>query len=268
MTDQASINAHYSRQGEAYERVFVPAVMGAWATDLLATAALRPGERVLDVACGTGIVARLAAPQVGATGRVVGVDVNAGMLAVAGARPAPPGARIEWHQADATALPFLDATFDAVLCQQGLQFVPDRVSALRAMRRVLVVGGRLVLSVFCRSEPLETLVRQVSERVGAEATATARTVLALADREAVRELLTTVGFRDVTIETRAVAAHFASTHAAIDYYLTGLLASAISGLSEDSRGALAADLDAALQPYVGPEGLTSPTEAHVVVGTP
>jgi ubiquinone/menaquinone biosynthesis C-methylase UbiE len=268
MTDEAGISAHFNRHAENYERVYVPAVMGAWAADLLEMAALRPGERVLDVACGTGIVARIAAPQVGAAGRVVGLDFNDGMLAVARVQPAPTGASIEWRQGDATALPFPDAAFDAVLCQQGLQFIPDRVAALRAMRRVLARPGRLVISVYCRSEPLETLVQQVSERVGSEATATARTIVALADRRELAGLVTAAGFQGVRIETRAMAAQFASVHAAIAYYLSGILSSAISGLDEASRAALVADLSTALEPYIGNDGVTFPTEAHVVVATP
>src|SRR5262249_25920962 len=162
--------------------------------------------------------------------RVVGLDFNDGMLAVARAQPVPTGAAIEWRQGDATDLPFPDAAFDAVLCQQGLQFIPDRGSALRAMRRVLAPAGRLVTSLYCRSEPLETLVRHLSKHVGSECTATARTVLTLADRRELAELVTTAGFQEVKIETRAMAARFASVDTALDFYLGGILSNAIGGL--------------------------------------
>src|SRR3546814_10556694 len=101
--------------------------------DLVRNAALREGERVLDVACGTGVVTRLASEQVGATGAVSGLDVNPGMLAVARAAT-PEGMSIEWHEANAEAMPLPDASFDVVLCQLGLQFMPDRQAALREMR--------------------------------------------------------------------------------------------------------------------------------------
>src|SRR4051794_4440488 len=127
----------FGRVAEAYERVQVPAIFTGWATDLVSIADLRAGERILDVACGTGIVARLAAPRVAPAGHVVGVDVNAAMLTVARAQPQPAGAVIEWHQGDAAALPFPDAAFDVVLCQQGLQHMADRGAAVREMRRVL-----------------------------------------------------------------------------------------------------------------------------------
>ena len=109
-----------------------------WAADLVDRAALQPGERVLDVACGTGVVARVAAERVGSTGRVAALDVNSGMLAVARSLPAVTGAPVEWHEGSALALPFPDAAFDVAFCQLGLQFFPDRPKALREIRRVLV----------------------------------------------------------------------------------------------------------------------------------
>jgi ubiquinone/menaquinone biosynthesis C-methylase UbiE len=123
------------------------------ATQLLDLAAVEPGERVLDVACGTGIVARRAAARVGAGGVVAGSDVNEGMLEVAAATAIDLPVRIEWHRADATALPLPDGAFDVVCCQQGLQFVPDPPLALREARRVLTPGGRLALAVWRGIDP-------------------------------------------------------------------------------------------------------------------
>ena len=112
---------------------------------------LSPSERVLDVACGTGVVARLAAARVGGSGNVVGLDLNPGMLAVAASiAPETPAtsAPITWREASATKMPFTDASFDIVYCQLGLQFFPDRSAALREMHRVLVSEGRLGLMVW------------------------------------------------------------------------------------------------------------------------
>ena len=95
-----------------YERFFVPAIGAPLATDLIRLAALRPGERVLDVACGTGVVARLASQQVGDTGTVTGLDVNPGMLAVARSAT-PPDMPIDWHEASAEAMSLPDASFDS-----------------------------------------------------------------------------------------------------------------------------------------------------------
>lgn len=115
---------------------------------LLEYAAPQPGERALDLACGTGSVARHVAPLVGAEGKVVALDINPEMLAVGRALPAPEGATIEWQEGNAIALALPDGSFDLVLCQQGLQFFSDRAASLREMRRVLTDGERVVLSVW------------------------------------------------------------------------------------------------------------------------
>ena len=133
---------------EVYERDLVPAVFGPWARLVVDLADLQSGDRVLDVACGTGVVTRVAAEKVGERGAVVAADLNPGMLALAGSLPAPRGATVEWRQADAGALPFADQAFDVVLCQLGLQFFTDRAIALREMYRVLRPGGDVVVMVW------------------------------------------------------------------------------------------------------------------------
>ena len=126
---------------ENYERYFVPAIGRPLATDLVAAAALQAGERVLDVACGTGVVTRLAAEQVGPGGSVAGADLTANMLEVARSA-APPKSGIQWYETSAEAMPLPDHAFDVVFCQLGLQFVADKAAAAREMHRVLVPGGR------------------------------------------------------------------------------------------------------------------------------
>ena len=124
----------------------MPAITSKWAEDLVRRAQLRTGELVLDVACGTGVVARLAATKV-RPGQVTGLDLNAGMLAVARSLPNE-GAPISWTEGSALDMKFPSGRFDVVLCQQGLQFFPDQPAALREMRRVLREGGRAALSVY------------------------------------------------------------------------------------------------------------------------
>src|SRR6266446_9707960 len=133
---------------ELYERYAARYILGPWASSLVDAGRLAAGERALDVACGTGVVARIAAQRVGPGGRVVGVDLNPSMIAVAGSLPAPVGAPIEWLERSAVDFQLPDASFDVVLCQQGLQFFPDKLAALREMRRVLNHGGRLALSIW------------------------------------------------------------------------------------------------------------------------
>jgi len=158
---------------ENYEAYLVPAIFGPWGRELLDIASLRPGEHVLDVACGTGIVARLAAEQVGEAGTVVGVDINPGMLTTA--RRISPA--INWREGNAAALPLADATFDVAVCQQGLQFFPDRPAALREMRRALKPGGRLVIACWkgIRHSPgFLALAEALAKHLGPDAAAIAR----------------------------------------------------------------------------------------------
>ncbi|HEY1407303.1 MAG TPA: methyltransferase domain-containing protein [Promineifilum sp.] len=188
-----------SRPPEIYERYFVPAIGRPIAADLVRRAALRPGERVLDVACGTGIVARLAARQVGAGGTVAGLDVNPGMLAVARS-VTPAELSIEWYESGAEEMPLPDEAFDVVLCQMGLQFMTDKPAALKEMRRVLAAGGRLFLNA---PGPMEktfaTLAGALDQTIGPEAAGFVTRVFSLHDTTEVQELLSEAGFRDIVV---------------------------------------------------------------------
>jgi len=133
---------------EAYEANFVPALFADWAGPLVDLADVRPGQSVLDVACGTGIVARAAADRLAGSGSVTGTDLNESMLAVA-ARVRPD---LDWQQADVTSQPFPDGSFDVVLCQSALMFFPDRAAALRELARVARRGGAVALQVWDRLE--------------------------------------------------------------------------------------------------------------------
>jgi ubiquinone/menaquinone biosynthesis C-methylase UbiE len=136
---------------EAYERFLVRQLFEPWANELLARAGPLSGASVLDVAAGPGTVARLAATQVGQSGRVVACDISAAMLALIAADA---GQTIECVECSAEDLPMADASFQLVLCQQGLQFFPDRLAAAREMRRVLRPGGAALLAVWARERPL------------------------------------------------------------------------------------------------------------------
>ena len=253
---------------EAYERHIVPTIFTPWAEDLLTRVALQPGEHVLDIACGTGIVARLAAPQVGGAGRVVGVDLNTGMLDMARAQALPAGASVEWQEGDATALPCDDATFDVVCCEQGIQFFPDKAAALREMHRVLVPGGRLALSVWraLSYNPLTRIIADVLERhIGPEA-AGMRAPCSFGDADALRSLLTETGFDEVRISIVILTLR----HASPATYLRGQLAAlpfagTIAALDAAAETALLTDMTTTLQPYTDDDGLAVPMEAHVAM---
>lgn len=148
---------------ELYERALVGPLFRPWAELVIEDVGLAPGQRVLDVACGTGIVARLARPRVGASGKVVGIDASAAMLAVA----RKVAADIDWREGDAAALPLGDdEKFDVVVCQQGLQFFSDRAGAVRQMHRALAPSGTVAVSTWRPDEetPFVRELRRIAER--------------------------------------------------------------------------------------------------------
>ena len=185
---------------ENYQRYFVPVIGGPFAGDLVTEAALNPGERVLDVACGTGVVARLAAERVGRTGTVAALDLNLGMLSVARTIPSP-GAEIRWYETTAESIPLPDNGFDVVLCQLGLQFVVDKIAAIREMRRVLVPGGRVLVSAPPPNAFFDVLDEALAQHVGVEAAGFVRMVFSLHDPATIERLFREAGFDEVTART-------------------------------------------------------------------
>jgi ubiquinone/menaquinone biosynthesis C-methylase UbiE len=183
---------------ELYERFFVPGIARPVSSELIAAGDLRGGERVVDIACGTGVIARAAAAQVGAAGAVVGVDTAADMLEVAKATSAR-GATIQWRLADATSLPFGDESHDVAFCQMGLMFMQDKPSAVREMYRVLARGGRVVLNTPGRMQlPFEVMQRALSEQIKPELGAFVSTVFSMPDPDLLAALLREAGFSDVS----------------------------------------------------------------------
>lgn len=190
---------HSKSQAENYQRYFVPAIGGPVAEDLIEAAGLQAGERVLDVACGTGVVARLAADRVGPSGTVAGLDVNPGMLAVARVST-PSGISINWYEASAEAMPLPDGSFDVVLCQMGLQFMSDKPAALREMRRVLDRAGRLYVNVPGPKPSLFGIMTEALARhIGPQAAAFLDVVFSLHDADDMTKLLRAAGFREVDV---------------------------------------------------------------------
>lgn len=191
---------------EVYERDFVPVIPGPLADDLIEAASLRPGERVLDVACGTGIVARRAAVRVGPRGAVAGADVNPAMLAVARAAPAPASPQIQWYETAAEAMPLPDEAYDVVFCQLGLQFMDDKVAALREVHRLLVPEGRALVNV-PRPGRFFGVLEDAFARHVPDGAPFVRMVFSLHDPLELDRLVRDAGFRDVVVRTDAKPLH-------------------------------------------------------------
>lgn len=251
---------------ENYERYFVPAIGAPLANDLVRIAALRPGERVLDIACGTGVVARLASERVSVTGTVAGLDVNPGMLAVAKSST-PPEAKIDWHEGSAEALPFPDGAFDAVLCQVGLQFVPNKHAALCEMRRVLVPGGRLILNVPGPTPQLFVILEESFARhCGAEAAGFVKRVFSLHDASELRHLIGGAGFHDVSVRADTKSLRLPAPEEFFWQYVHSTpLAGILGPMSAEVRGSVERDVVTKWQEFVEDHALM--LQVRVVVAT-
>jgi ubiquinone/menaquinone biosynthesis C-methylase UbiE len=266
MVQQISYATFGGSPAANYERYFVPAIGEPLAHDLIELAELRAGERVLDVACGTGIVARLAADQVGGDS-VAALDINPGMLAVA--RTAVPDAGIEWHEGSAEALPLGDATFDVVLCQMGLQFFPDKPAAVREMSRVLTRGGRVLLSVPGPTPPLFAVVEEPLRRhLGPEAAGFIATVFSVHGTTRLWKLLEDSGFGDVhaSSERKTLAAPRAEDFL-WQYLCSTPIAEAVGELDDGGRAELQDEVVAAWEPFVADGGLALEVEMTTASGS-
>ena len=252
---------------ELYEQYAVPYVMGPWGPELIDLAAPRLGEHLLDLACGTGLVARLAAPRVGQTGRVTGIDFNAGMLAVARALPPPSGPTIAWVEGSAIAMDLPNASIDVILCQQGLQFFPDKLAALREMHRVLVPGGRVLLSVWKSAGPYNIAVAEALEQhVGPEAATKYRASRMVPTAQDLHRWLLDAGFREVRIRLSAMTIRFPTIETFVLRHLSsGPVAGAVAELSDTVRVVLAKQVRAALHTFADGDGVAVPDETNIAM---
>ena len=251
---------------ELYETKFVPALFADWAPHVVATADVSRGQSVLDVACGTGIVARTALPRVGTEGRVVGVDLNPAMLTVA--ERVCPG--IELHTGDVAALPFEDDTFDAVLCQMALMFFPDPVAAAREMRRVARPGGTVVIMVpsSLEAQPAyRPLVDLAAQHAGPEAVAMLSAYWTCGDLDELLDTHDRAGLEVVSTRTRMGTARFGS----IDEFVAVEVESTPvrERLTDDEYDALRREANDVLGGFTDADGAARiPIEGHLVASRP
>ena len=251
----------------AYEAFFVPAVFQEWAPRVVAAAQVQSGQRVLDVACGTGVLAREAAARAGATGVVAGLDPNRGMLAVA-RRLAPD---VQWREGTAEALPYPDRSFDACVSQFGLMFFTDRQRAIGEMVRVLAPGGRLAVAVWDSLENTPAYAAEVAllERVAGQRAADAlRAPFVLGDRKDLASLFADAGVAHVGITTHQGTARFPSVRAMVEADLRGWLPVMGVVLPEDQISRILDEAEPMLRAYVTPGGTVEfASPAHIVTGS-
>jgi ubiquinone/menaquinone biosynthesis C-methylase UbiE len=236
---------------EQYEARFVPAIFAAWAPLLADTAGIRPGQEVLDVACGTGIVARTVADRLAGTGRVVGVDLNDGMLDVA--RRLRPD--LEWRHGDVTDLPFPDRSFDAALCQMALMFFPDRVRALQEMARVTRPGGVVALAVPASLDAQPAygpFVDLAAREAGPEATSLLGSYWACGHPDHLRRLASAAGLEVRAVEAHVGTARFASAEELAVTEVEG--SPLVDRITPEAYAAIRAGSRTVLAPFIAPDG--------------
>ena len=256
---QAQVDA-----AKVYESLFVPALFGQWAPEIGDAARVQPGQRVLDVACGTGVLARAILARTGPSGQVVGLDPNPGMLAVAN-ELAP---AVTWRQGAAESMPFPDQSFDAVVSQFGLMFFQDRQQAVREMLRVLTTEGRLVVAVWDALETMPAYATEVAllERLaGLPAAEALRAPFVLGNRDDVLAMFTNAGAASVVITTRHGTARFPSVRVMVEADLRGWLPVMGVVLTEEQIGRVLSEAEVELAQYAGSDRRVAfDVRAHVV----
>mgnify|MGYP001814039740 FL=1 len=253
--------------GRGYEALFVPALFDTWTRHLVEGAGVREGSHVLDVACGTGVLARAALSAAGEGGRVVGADPAPGMLAAA--REIEPG--IEWDLCGAETLNAADESFDCVVSQFGMMFFEDRQKSVDEMYRVLKPGGTLAIAIWRSVEhnPAYADVISVLEtEVGTAAADALRLPFCLGDADAVTGLMRKSGFSGISADARTESASFPSSRQMVEAELRGWLPLFDINLSEEEISSVLVKSDKLLGKYAGPSGeAVFPTAAHIFLAS-
>lgn len=258
-----------------YNERAVPALFIPWGRRLLEDVPIGRGQDILDVACGSGAVTRLAAAKVGINGSLTGLDMNPGMLEIARESCRYVQPEIDWRQGDATDMPFDDEGFDTVVCQQGVQFIPDKSAALKEIHRVLRPGGWLGFTVWRGTDRLpgyHALCKALEEHVGTDAADVMRTPFSAGDMEDLRQVTKQAGFPYVQVSVEVGEVRFASAREfaqlnidAVPPGPKGHLKAMYESVSEENREALMKEVERSLAAYTDDEGVVWPMEAVLVV---
>jgi len=262
-------NTQYQLEGNApqlYERETVQTLGRPLAELMFAHVPLQAGDRVLDAACGTGVVTRVAAQRFRHLAHLVGVDLNPGMLDVARSHTPTTGVPVEWRQGDLGALPFLDSRFEVVLCQQGLQFVPDPGAALREMRRVLVPGGRLAFTVFSEVPVYyAALADALARHVSAAAATSCLSRYTLQEATMLQTLVDAAGFGAITFRVLEVQRRMpASAVSIVEAMARAPYARDVAAVAEAVRHTIGQEVSTALQAYRDGDDVVIPHRSHLV----
>jgi len=250
-----------AEQAETYEARFVPAIFAQWAGPVLDLAGVAEGDRVLDVGCGTGVLARAAATRVGPAGTVTGLDMNEAMLRVA-RRLAP---AIDWRQGDASALPLPGSSFDVVACQSALMFFPDATAALREMARVCTPNGSVAVQVYARFADQPAYgpwIEMVAGHAGAEAMSLLGTYWVHGDVSVLTTRFEAAGLDVTNVRSLLGLARFASVQ---EFVLTEIAATPLGDrITDRVQQRIADESEDVLARYQSQTSIDLPLAAHIV----
>lgn len=186
---------------QSYEGQKVPAIFRPMAVATVNKIRLTENDKVLDVACGTGIILRVIGERVPNISRLVGSDLNESMLDVAKNLTEHAKYKPEWHQGAVSKLPFEAGSFSKCFCQQGLQYFPDKVAALKELRRVLMPNGTLIITVWSDVSPfIASLSRAFGRHVSTNAEQGALAPFAFRDKEYISRLIAEAGYKDQSVQ--------------------------------------------------------------------
>jgi ubiquinone/menaquinone biosynthesis C-methylase UbiE len=248
-----------------YEQLMVPALFVSWSQRMLDEANIMPEDHILDVACGTGIVARNVLKRNGGNGvSITGIDPNPGMLAVAESiSPGP-----NWKEGEAEELPFGDESFDVVVSQFGLMFFRDRKAALQEMMRVLSPGGRLVVSVFDsldNNPGYNAMAGAFSNAAGEEVAQALRAPFSLGDTDELKSLCAESGLTSAEVTTHNGKARFPDVRTMVLADVKGWFPLAGIKLTDEQIDEVIQQAESALQPFISPDGrIEFPMQAHFI----
>lgn len=253
---------------EAYEKLILPAFMLPAATKAIEYAPPSPGEKILDIACGTGLVARLIAKRLAPGGKMECLDLDPAMIAVARESVSQPsGVDLTWHCASALSMPFEDKVFDAVICLHGLQFMPDFEAALREMHRVMKSGARLLVTVW---NSIDRNKGHLAVFGGLERQKVAPTAMLkafiLGDPMKLEGLATGAGFVDARVSAVPGSVHFPSAQHFVEALAAGAVAArhALASLPENQRAEFMAEMKEEFHQYED-DGGVAPTNEQLVL---
>ena len=253
----------------AYEQYLVPGFFKPWAEKLVQLSSPSPGSTILDVACGTGIVARTVASKAGSNARITGLDINQQMLDKASEMAEKSGLEINWQQGGAGDLPFEDNRFDHLFCQQAMQFFPEPQQVLKEMFRVLKPGGALALNILRsiqHNPAYKILAHELEEHAGETAGTMMRSPFRDWDQKTIRGMVTEAGFGDIQIHLEIISMRYPSPEEFLRREAASSpLAGEIEAMEPDIRRDLIDDLNKSIETYTDDRGVIFPMETCMVM---